>query len=76
MENNIPSPHRGSEIILGDVGRRYAAGQKLSITDENMAMLAATSEKASEYGPDVADFTVQRPDIPETVKGTLAKHST
>ncbi len=73
--NNIPKPQRGSEITLGDVGRKYVTGAKLTMTEENMAMLASASERATNYGPDPAEFTVKRPDIPETVKGSLVEHS-
>ncbi len=76
MENNIPKPNNGSEIILGDVGRRYAAGQKLSMTDENMAITATTKQNADQFGPSITDFTVSGPELPEQVKGTLAQHST
>ncbi len=75
MENNIPAPHRGAEVILRDVGRRYAAGQKLSMTDENMAMSATAHSSASNYGPDMKEFTVKSPELPEQVKGTLSQHS-
>ncbi len=77
MENNtIPKPQRGSEITLGDVGRKYITGAKLSMADENMAMLASAQQNASQYGPDPAEFVVKGPELPETVKGTLVEHAT
>ncbi len=74
--NNIPKPQRGSEITLGDVGRKYVSGAKLTMSEENMAMLASARENASNYGPDPAEFKVERPKLPETVVGTIVEHST
>ncbi len=78
MNDGIPAPRasRGSEIILNEVGRRFVTGANLTMSDENMAIIASAQENAANYGPDTTNFKVNGPELPETVKGTLVKHST
>ncbi len=75
MLETIPKPVSGADMALENVGTRYVRGGNLTIADENMAMVASAAKSAERFGPSVADFKVNRPQLPESVKGTLVEYA-
>lgn len=76
MESLIVAPPDAYEMVLGDIGRRQGSGVKLSMTEENMAMVAAGFVSSKQYGPSIRDAEPLNIDvIPENVKGILASYA-
>ncbi|MEG2172440.1 MAG: hypothetical protein RRY29_04185 [Desulfovibrionaceae bacterium] len=76
MESNIISPPDPYETVLGDIGRRRAAGVKLSMVEENMAMVATGVVSTKQYGPSIREAEPLNIDtLPENVKGVLASYA-
>lgn len=76
MESTVISPPDAYEVVLGEVGKRQAAGMKLSMVEENMAMVAAGFVTSKRYGPGPRDAQPINIDVlPESVKGILASYA-
>ncbi len=75
MVSAIPTPPNGAELMLDDLGTRYASGIKLSGTDIGNAIIASARINASKFGPGPADMPIRVEQLPESVKGTLISHS-
>ena len=43
--------------------------------EDFMAMTASAKELRQDYGPTPADMQLERPELPETVKGVLANYA-
>lgn len=68
-------PISSTEQVLNMLGRKLGNGQELSMTESLMAMSAAARSKADVYGPSPATMQLQRPSLPEDVKGLLANYT-
>lgn len=69
-----PQPTGNPERVLQTLGRKMGAGAELTMAENLMAMTATAQSTADRYGPGPADMVVQRPELPETVKGVLASY--
>ncbi len=75
MVSSIPTPPNGAELMLDDLGTRYASGIKLSGTDIGNAIIATARQNASKFGPGPGEMPIRSEQIPESVKGALVAHS-
>lgn len=76
MESIVISPPDPYDVVLGEIGRRQAAGLKLSMIEENMAMVATGFVSTKRFGPSPRDAEPLNIDVlPENVKGVLASHA-
>ena len=64
-----------NQVVLGFLGRKLGSGQELTIMEDFMAMTASAKELRQNYGPTPAEMQLERPELPETVKGVLANYS-
>lgn len=67
-------PASANENVLRSLGRKIGHGSELSLAERLMAMTATARATADSYGPGPAEMQVQRPELPETVKGVLANY--
>ena len=65
----------GSEILLGDLGRKLSHGGELNNPEQLMAVSNAARQTAGYYGPTPEEFTIRQPELPESVKGVLADYA-
>ncbi|MCR5562523.1 MAG: hypothetical protein K6F46_04005 [Desulfovibrio sp.] len=65
----------GSEILLGNLGRKLSHGGELNNSEQLMAISNAAKQTAGYYGPTPEEFTVRQPGLPESVKGVLADYA-
>lgn len=73
METFKPyAPVSRTEMVLTQLGRKIGSGADLAMPERLMAMTAAAQVTANNYGPGPEDMVVQKPQLPETVKGILA----
>ncbi|MBR4742290.1 MAG: hypothetical protein IK079_05275 [Desulfovibrio sp.] len=74
--NNSPLPvtHTvsGNKLVLGDLGRKMAAGHEFSGTENRIAITSTAIEYPLGYGPGPSEMQVKNPPLPENVKGALA----
>lgn len=68
------SPASVTENVLVTLGRKIGSGAELTGTERLMAMTAAAQATADNYGPGPAEMVLQKPELPETVKGVLAHY--
>ncbi len=69
-----PQPMGNPDIVLTTLGRKIGTGSELTMAENLMAMTATSAATANRYGPGPAEMVVQRPELPETVKGVLASY--
>lgn len=69
-----PKPMSNPETVLQSLGRKMGTGSELTLAENLMAMTATAASTANRYGPGPADMVVQKPELPETVKGVLASY--
>lgn len=75
MVNYQPlEPVSSTEMVLHSLGRKVASGSDLTLSERLMAMTATAQKTTSYYGPSPAEMTLQKPELPETVKGILASY--
>ena len=75
MQNYHPlEPVSTTETVLRTLGRKIGSGSELSMPERLMAMTATAQVTANNYGPGPEDMVLQRPELPETVKGVLANY--
>lgn len=75
METFTPyQPVSRTEMVLHSLGRKIGSGAELTMPERLMAMTAAAQVTVNNYGPGPADMVVQKPQLPETVKGILASY--
>lgn len=67
-------PASPTENVLRSLGRKIGAGSDLTLSETLMAMTATARTTTDYYGPGPAEMTVQKPELPETVKGVLANY--
>lgn len=67
-------PTSVTENVLRSLGRKIGSGVELTIPERLMAMTATAQVTANNYGPGPEDMVLQRPELPETVKGVLANY--
>lgn len=67
-------PLSRTERVLDNLGRQIGAGRELTMAENLMAMTATAQTTANRYGPGPADMVLQKPELPETVKGVLASY--
>lgn len=67
-------PVSATERVLDVLGRKVGSGMELSMAENLMAMTAYAQTTSNRYGPGPADMVVQKPELPETVKGVLASY--
>jgi hypothetical protein len=65
----------GSEILLGSLGRKLSHGGELNNPEQLMAVSNAAKMTAGYYGPTPEEFTITKPELPESVKGVLADYA-
>lgn len=75
MENSIVTPGNSSRDVMRTLGRKFKSGSTLSIAEDLMALSAAASLTASNYGPGPAEMQIKPPELPETVKGLLIEYA-
>lgn len=68
-------PVSTTDQVLSMLGQKLSNGQELTMAESLMAMSAAARTKADVYGPGPATMQLQRPQLPEDVKGILANYS-
>lgn len=75
METFVPhQPVDRTEMVLHTLGRKIGSGSELTMAERLMAMTAAAQVTVNNYGPGPADMVLQKPQLPETVKGILASY--
>lgn len=75
MQNYQPlEPISTTENVLRTLGRKVGSGSELTTSERLMAMTATAQVTANNYGPGPEDMVLQRPELPETVKGVLAHY--
>lgn len=75
MQNfHIPEPASSNENVLRALGRKLGNGGELTLAENLMAMTATARATSDNYGPGPAEMVLQRPELPETVKGVLAHY--
>ena len=67
-------PVSSNEAVLQQLGRKIGSGMELSMPERLMAMTATAKSTANYYGPGPAEMVLQKPELPETVKGVLANY--
>lgn len=67
-------PVSTTEAVLTQLGRKIGHGSELTMAERLMAMTATAKSTANYYGPGPADMVLQKPELPETVKGVLANY--
>ena len=67
-------PISANEAVITQLGRKLSSGVELSLPERLMAMTATARSTADTYGPGPAEMVVQKPELPETVKGVLAQY--
>lgn len=77
MKNGLDmvTPLSGAEIVMRDVGGRYAQGLTLSLAEQDMVMTATAALTAANYGPTPATMKLKPVPLPENVKGALAQYA-
>lgn len=75
METFQPyQPVSRTENVLSQLGRKIGSGASLTMAERLMAMTAAAQVTVHNYGPGPAEMVLQKPELPETVKGVLASY--
>lgn len=75
METFKPSqPVNRTEMVLNQLGRKIRTGAELTMAERLMSMTATAQVTANNYGPGPEDMVLQKPQLPETVKGILASY--
>lgn len=69
-----PQPTSANENVLRAIGRKIGAGAELTLPERLVALTAASRVTADNYGPGPEDMVLQRPELPEAVKGILANY--
>lgn len=67
-------PSSTTENVLNQLGRKISVGSELTMAERLMAMTAAARVTTNNYGPGPAEMVLQKPELPETVKGILASY--
>lgn len=67
-------PASATENVLRALGRKMGAGSDLTLSEQLMAMTATSRVTQDNYGPGPQDMVVNKPELPETVKGVLAHY--
>lgn len=67
-------PTSVTENVLHSLGRKISAGSELTLPERLMAMTATAQVTTNNYGPGPEDMVLQKPELPETVKGVLANY--
>ena len=63
-----------NEMVLRDLGSRFARGQKLTLAEQNMAAIATGSVDSNVFGPSPAEMKLPDYSMPEMVKGRLISY--
>lgn len=75
MQNYHPvEPVSKTELVLTSLGRKMGSGAELTMPERLMAMTATAQVTANNYGPGPEDMVLQKPELPEMVKGVLANY--
>lgn len=74
VEYHPLEPVSAPETVLTTLGRKLGSGSDLTLAERLMAMTATAKSTANSYGPGPADMVLQKPELPETVKGVLANY--
>lgn len=61
-------------MVLHTLGRKMGSGIELTMAERLMAMTATAQVTANNYGPGPENMVLQKPQLPETVKGILASY--
>lgn len=77
MQGSMPTiePTNKAENVLGILGRKMSSGRELSLAENLMAMTATSAVTADRYGPGPEAMQLNKPELPEVVKGVLANYS-
>lgn len=75
VEYHPLEPTSATENVLRALGRKVGSGVELTLPESLMAMTATAQSTANNYGPGPAEMRLQRPELPETVKGVLAQYT-
>lgn len=70
----IAKPLDITESVLTMLGTKVSTGHELTMPERLMAMTATAQTTADRYGPGPADMVLQKPELPEVVKGVLANY--
>lgn len=74
MQDFKVDPATANENVLRALGRKIGSGSELTLAENFMAMTATARATKDYYGPGPAEMVVQKPELPETVKGVLAQY--
>lgn len=74
VQYQAPQPMNITERVLDTLGRKIGTGSQLTMAENLMAMTAYAQTTSNRYGPGPADMVLQKPELPEVVKGVLASH--
>lgn len=69
-----PTVPSRNENVLRYLGRKVGSGSSLTLAENLMAMTATARATANNYGPGPEEMVIQKPELPETVKGVLAHY--
>lgn len=68
-------PASMNENVLRALGRKIGSGGELTLAENLMAMTATARVLTDNYGPGPAEMVLQKPELPEQVKGVLAHYT-
>lgn len=74
MRSLTIEPISNPDIVLSSLGRKMGSGAELTMAERLMASTATAQVTSNNYGPGPADMVLQKPELPETVKGVLASY--
>ncbi|MBQ4566675.1 MAG: hypothetical protein IJA79_00940 [Desulfovibrio sp.] len=74
MERLYVSSSDIAERVLTNLGTQISSGRELTIGQRLMAMTATAQTTSDYYGPGPAEMEVKPVELPETVKGALARY--
>ena len=68
-------PVSGSELLMHNFGNKLARGVDLTSAERFAACTIVAQDNANRFGPTPDTFTVEQPDLPESVKGAIADYN-
>lgn len=63
-----------AERVLSALGNQMSSGRELTMAQHLMAMTATAQTTSDYYGPGPAEMVVKPVELPETVKGAIARY--
>ena len=64
----------GTDMVMRSLGNKLSRGLTLNSGETLIPITVGAHAANYAYGPDMAHFTVSKPDLPEIAKGALANY--